>query len=248
MDLGLKNKNVAIAGGSRGIGRSIAECFAEEGANVAICARNTRDVEDTVNLVKAKDVRSVGSVLDVSSKVSFQEWIRTVEKDLGGIDIFIWNVSAQSKEWAENFNTDILSCVHCVEAVLPALEKSSSPAIVSIASQAATLSRPRYKAYPAMKAALIHYMSSLSRELTPRGIRVNSVSPSEVEYQGGIWDRIKEETPEKYEQAIQRSPLKRFAKPEEVARVVVFIASPAASFISGANILVDAASREHVQF
>lgn len=247
MDLGLRNKNVVIAGGSRGIGRSIAECFSKEEANVAICGRSETSIEETLRLLGKKS-KAIGKSLNIEDKERFQGWIKEIEQEWGGIDIFIWNISAQSREWSEGFNVDILSCINSIEYMLPLLEKSSSPSIVSIGSQASSLSKPRYKAYPAMKVALLHYMSSLSRELMPKGIRVNTVSPSEVEYPGGIWDRIREETPEKYEQAIQRSPLGRFAKPEEVARTVVFIASPAASFISGANILVDASSRDHVQF
>jgi len=247
MDLGIRNKNVIIAGGSRGIGRSIAECFSEEGANIAICGRSEISIEETLRLLGKKS-KTMGKSLNIEDKNKFQGWIKEIEQEWGGIDIFIWNISAQSKEWSESFNVDILSCINSIEYILPLLEKSPSPSIVSIGSQTSSLSKPRYKAYPAMKVTLLHYMSSLSKELISKGIRVNTVSPSEVEYPGGIWDRIRTETPKKYEQAIQRSPLRRFAKPEEVARTVVFIASPAASFISGANILVDASSRDHVQF
>lgn len=248
MDLGLYGKKALITGATLGIGYSIAEHFAQEGCNIAICARNKDQVNNTIRQLSEYGVKVMGAVADVAQFNEFKKWISEVCSNLGGLDIYISNVSAQSRDWITSFNTDILGCINGIESAIPFLKKSDNASIIAIASQSALLSNPTYKAYPAMKAALIHYISSLSREMASYKIRANSVSPSEVYFDGGIWERIRNETPEKYERALKKNVLGRFATPEDVAKAVVFIASPAASFISGTNLLIDGASKEFVHY
>lgn len=248
MDLDLRNKRILVLGGTRGIGGSISLSFAEEGGVVGACGRNQEGILQMDAKLKSIDPRSFSSRLDSMEKEGLKKWIDSSASQLGGLDHLIWVASAQSFSWEESFSTDLLGCIYSTEAALPYLKKGKSPSIVVIASKAALLKVPSYKAYSSIKAALISYASSLSRELAPSGIRVNTISPGEIYCSGGFWERIKNEDPQLYKRALRSNPLGRFGAPKEVAQAVVFLASKAASFISGANLLVDGGSLEHVQF
>jgi NAD(P)-dependent dehydrogenase (short-subunit alcohol dehydrogenase family) len=248
MDLGLAGRRVLITGASHGIGRAIAECFSDESADIGVCARRSEPPPSLVAEILKRGTRAFVQAADVAESDQLQRWIETMAEALGGVDIVVSNVSAQSRDWRTSVETDILASVALIEYCLPHLAKSDAPSIVFITSQAGLLGVPTYKSYSAVKAALISYAGSLSRELAPRGIRVNCVSPGVVLFEGGIWDRLRTERPDKFAGALEKSPMGRFCTPAEVARAVVFLASPAASYISGTNLLVDGASREHVQF
>lgn len=248
MDLELKGKKVIVTGGSRGIGKAIAEQFAEEGCDVAICARNPAPIESCVDELKKRGINAFGSIADITDRDAFREWVDLAASELGGVDIFISNVSAISMDWEECVRTDILGMVNAVEAVLPHIEKSDYGSILAISSKAALLSLPAMKSYAASKAAIISYMSSLCVELAPKGIRVNTVSPGDVFFEGGSWDMAKQHDQQAWNAAVKRNRLGRLGTPEEIAKTVVFVSSPASSFTSGANVLVDGASMDHVQF
>lgn len=248
VDLGLTDKKVIVTGGSRGIGRSIAETFIDEGSHVALCARTAGDVQRTVEALQRPGRTIIGGVVDVADTQRLRAWVAEAVQELGGLDVLVSNVSAQAFEWRRSVDVDILACVELVEAALPHLLRSSAASIVAVASQAALLAVPSFKPYSAVKAALISYMTSLSRELAPQGIRVNTVSPSEIFIQGGFWDRMKDEDPDLVSRTLARNIMGRFGTPAEVARAVVFLASPAASFIAGTNLLIDGASKDFVQF
>lgn len=248
MDLGLVGKKVLVTGGTRGIGLSIVRAFAKEGCHVGFCARNKYMINEVIKELIQSDGHIIGQAIDIGKQVLLKKWIEDSAKELNGIDIYVSNVSAQSFSWEKSFQIDMMSCVNGIEAALPFLKKSQGGSIVAIASKAAMLSVPSYKPYSALKAALIHYISSLSRELAPIGARANCVSPGEIYFKGGFWERIKREDPFLYENSLKNNPLGRFGLPEEVAKAVVFLASPAASFISGTNLMVDGAGREYVQF
>lgn len=248
MDLGLRSKRAVVVGASRGIGRAVAICLANEGCDVAVCARSPGGVATVENILSSKGVRACGVVLDVTDLQTAADWARDLPSQLGGLDILVWNVSAQSREWNRSYQTDIVACVNIVDTLVPVLQRSDCASIVGIASQAALLAVPNYKAYSAMKAAFISYLAALARDLAARGIRVNAVSPGEIDDPEGIWGRIRQERPERYAEAVRKNIRGTLGTAEEVARVVAFVASPAASLISGSNILVDGMSRDFVQF
>lgn len=246
MDLGLKGKRAVITGGSKGIGRAIAQGFASEGADVSICARNASEVAGTVAALKAKGVKAFGSALDVADGPALTAWVAASGKELGGIDALVCNVSAlavgnSAETWEKSFRTDMMHTVNAVEAALPYLEKSSCASIVLISSVSGFEVDFAAGSYGAMKAALIHYAKGLSRQLVGKGIRVNCVSPGNTYFDGGIWQNIEKNVPDLFASTLKVNPTGKFGTPEEVANGVVFISSPVASRISGTNLVIDGA-------
>ena len=252
MDLGLAGKNAVITGSTRGIGRAIANLLADEGTNLAICSRNQEEVDSAVAELSAKGVKVTGAVVDVADKASYQAWIASVGEELGGIDIFVPNVSAgggnMSEEgWEANFNIDLLGTTRGVEAAMPFLEKSSAASIVVISSTAGVETFMGPQPYNAIKGALVIHAKQLSQALAPAGIRVNCVSPGPIFIEGGAWEFIKENMTDLYDATLADIPSGRFGSAEEIATTVAFIASPAASLITGVNLVADGGFTKRVQ-
>lgn len=246
MDLGLKGKRVLITGGSKGIGRAIAEGFAAEGAHVAICARNVEEVAATVAVLKGMDVQAFGRALDVADAKMLGQWINDSAVELGGVDALVCNVSAlavgdSEETWVKSFQVDMMHSVNAVAAAVPFLEKSTSASIVLISSVSGFEVDFAAGSYGAIKAALIHYSKGLSRQLVSKGIRVNVVSPGNTYFDGGIWQNIEHSMPDLYNSTLKVNPTGKFGSPQEVASGVVFISSPVASRISGTNLVIDGA-------
>jgi NAD(P)-dependent dehydrogenase (short-subunit alcohol dehydrogenase family) len=253
MDLGLKGLKAIVTGGTKGIGRSIAEHFVAEGTDVAICARDADGVTEAVAALSARGARATGHALDVADGPALTSWIADVGATFGGIDIVVSNVSALSigqddASWQAEFNTDMMGTVRAVTAAMPFLEKSTAPSIVVISSVSGREVDFAAGPYGVFKAALVHYAKGLSFQLAGRGIRVNAVSPGNTYFPGGVWEQIEHGNPELFKQAMALNPTGRMGKPEEMARAVVFLASPAASFITGTNLVVDGALTRGVQF
>ena len=254
MDLGLKGKRAIVTGGTRGIGRAIANLLVEEGCDIGICARNAAQVEEAVSAFRGKGVKAFGSALDVADGGSFVKFIQSTAEALGGLDIFISNVSAMGsggnseEAWKRGFEVDVMGTFRGCETSLPYLEKSNAGAIVVVGSTAAVEVVGPRRAYSGFKAAVLPYAKSLARNLAPKNVRVNVVSPGSVYFKGGTWETIEHKAPERYRQALERHPMGRMAKPEEVASAVVFLASPRASFISGTNLVCDGGMTQRVQF
>ena len=253
MDLGLAGMTAVITGGTKGIGRAVAEHFAAEGCAVAICARNAEDVARTVADLSQRGVRATGRAVDVADGPALTQWIGDVGAELGGIDIVVSNVSAlaigqDEESWQAEFNTDMMGTVRAVNAAMPFLERSRAASIVVIASVSGREVDFAAGPYGVFKAALIHYAKGLSFQLAPKNIRVNSLSPGNTYFPGGVWEKIEHGNPALYKEALALNPTGRMGKPEEMARGVVFLASPAASFITGTNLVVDGALTRGVQF
>jgi 3-oxoacyl-[acyl-carrier protein] reductase len=253
MDLGLKGLNALVTGGTKGIGRRAADIFAGEGANVAICARNKGEVDEAVAALGKTGVKSFGQAVDVGDKAQLDGWIAASARALGGIDILVANVSAlavdQSEEaWQKQFQVDMLHTVRAVNSALPHLENSKAPAIVIVSSVSGREVDFTGPAYGAFKAALIHYAQRMAFELAPKMIRVNAVSPGNTYFAGGIWEHVEKNIPDLFAKALALNPTGRMAKPEEIARGIVFLASPASSFTTGTNLVIDGALTRGVQF
>jgi 3-oxoacyl-[acyl-carrier protein] reductase len=253
MDLGLKGRRALVTGGTKGIGRRIAETFTEEGADVAVCARDASEVSATIEALTKHGTTVIGQPLDVADREALVSWVVDSANQLGGIDIVVANVSALAipsgeENWRRQFDVDLMHTVRLVEAALPHLERSDAGSIVAISSVSGREIDFAAGPYGTFKAALIHYIQSLAYQLAGKGIRANTVSPGNVYFEGGVWQDIERNNPELFRQALALNPTGRMANPEEVARAVVFVASPAVPFLTGTNLVVDGALTRGVQF
>lgn len=248
MDLGLAGKKVLVTGSTRGIGRRIVETMLAEGAAVAIGARKAGEVETALSELRALGT-VVGGAVDVADEESYRAWISAMAEQLGGIDVFVQNASAGGGgTWDQCYQSDMMSAVRGVEASMPYLEKSEAGAIVFLGTTAAVETFLAPLAYNALKAGLITYSKQLSQELMKQNIRVNVVSPGPIYFKDGAWDQIQKAAPEMYDAHLAQQPSGRFGRPEEIARAVTFLASPAASWITGVNLVVDGGYTKRVQF
>jgi len=222
--------------------------LAQEGADLAICSRHQENVDQTLTELTQYPINAFGGAVDVTDQGRFSDWINEMAGQLGGIDIFVANVSPMSPKWEDAINTDIVSTVSGIDTALPWIKQSTQGSIVYIGSIASTMGAPQLAAYGSVKAAMTHYMKSLAVGLVKTGIRVNTVSPGDIIFEGGVWDKVRLENPESFKQVLKRNPRGHLGTPEEVARVVTFIASPAASLVNGAHLVVDGCSTRHVHF
>ena len=246
MDLKLANRNVVITGGSRGIGKAIAVSFAAEGANVSISARNKNDIDKTLAELKKFPNRYIGHAIDIQNRKLTEKWLNATVAELGGIDILILNASALSTIWSTAINVDLMGTIQTMEIALPFLRKSREASVIFVSSVAASTGIPGVEPYGAMKAALVNYMKSLSQALNKENIRVNVVSPGNVYFENGHWDQLKQANPKEYNDLEAACGFKRMASPEEVADCIVFLSSSRASYVSGANLLIDGGGKNHV--
>jgi len=250
MDLGLSGRRVLVSGGSRGIGKAIVECFLQEGASVAFCARGPEGVKAAQN---SFGPGAFGQAVDVTEPSQIKAWIDSAAESMGGIDIIVPNVSALAggsdlETWNKAFQTDLLGTVSMFQAALPYLKKSDAAAVVLMSSLSGREVDIFAEPYGVLKAALIHYGKTLSARHANDGIRVNTVSPGNVYFADGVWGQIEREQPDLFAQCLVANPMGRMATPEEVARATVFLASAASGFTTGTNLVIDGGLGRGVQF
>lgn len=254
MDLGLAGKKACVTGSTRGIGRAIVERLASEGCAVAVSGRKKIEVAAAVKALHQAGAKAWGRAVDLREAEPLRAWIGAAAKALGGIDILVCNASALAPGGAPEsyrvaFETDVLHTLNAVEAARPFLKRSKAAAIVAIASISGVEDYGwEESGYGAMKAALNYAMKSLANALAPKGIRVNVVSPGTIYFAGGVWEKVEKDSPEAFAASLAANPMGRMGRPEEIADVVAFVASPRASFMAGANVIVDGAFTRRVQF
>lgn len=260
MDLQLMGKKAIVTGGTRGIGRAIADTLADEGCSVAICARNADQISEAVDALKSKGVSAFGGVVDIADGNALKDWIVKAGDELGGLDILISSagamaIGADMASWEKNLQIDIFGAVNSVEAALPLLEESAKQsgdafgdaAIVAIGSTAA-VNATEPSSYGAIKGALVHYIKGVAKQNASKHVRANVVSPGTVYFEGGVWHMIEQRAPQMFKDTLARNPMGRMATPQDIANAAVFLASPCSSFTTGINMMVDGTITDRVNY
>jgi len=251
MDLGLRDKVAIITGSSRGLGLASAKALAAEGCRVCLCARGDERLRDAASEVAAAG-GDAAAVLAVPADVSRPEGVQMVvdrtAAAFGGIDILVNNVGlagggglleTSDAEWQEAIDQTLVPAIRASRLVVPHMQRRGGGAIVIIASIFGREAGGRMT-YNAVKAAEISLGKSLAQQMASSNIRVNSVSPGSILFEGGSWWRRQQADPKGIAGFVTRElPFGRFGRPDEVGDVVAFLCSPRASWISGTSVVVD---------
>ncbi len=252
MDLRIKGQKALITGGTKGIGRAIADALADEGSNVSICARNEDEVNAAVEALSAKGVTAFGQSVDVADGEALAAWISASAEVLGGIDTIVANVSGGNAPgeagWRANFEHDVLGTIRLVEGAMEYLLNSENASVLIISTTAALEKFIGAGAYNAMKAALLNYSGALAQDLGPKGIRVNAICPGPIFVEGGAWDMIKQNMTPFYEATVGDIPVGRMGSAGEVAAQAALLASPLAGYTTGTNIVIDGGFTKRIQY
>ena len=251
MDLKLTSKVAIVTGSSRGLGLASARSLAADGCHVCICARGEARLREAAAEVEAaggRHARVLAVAADVSRVEGVQQVIDRTVETFGGIDILVNNVGlagggglleTSDGQWQEAIDQTLLPAVRASRLAVPHMRRRGGGAIVIIASIFGREAGGRMT-YNAVKAAEISLGKSLAQELAPFNIRVNSVSPGSILFEGGSWWRRQQADPAAIAEFVRRElPLGRFGTPDEVGDVVAFLCSPRASWISGTSVVVD---------
>ncbi len=248
MELGLRGKVTMVTGGSRGIGKAIALGFAEEGCRLSLCARDAAGLQEAAEAITKHGVEVLTVPADLTDSGASERFVQATLDRFGRIDVLVNNVGGSRRgeleavleqDWRDVYELNFFSTLRMIRLVVPVMKRQGGGRILNIAS---IWGREAGGAmtYNASKAAVISLSKALARELAPHGVLVNSVAPGSILFPGGSWDRRQRETPTQIAQFIKDElPLGRFGRPEEVAAVVVFLASERASLVTGACITVD---------
>jgi len=235
---------VIVAGGSRGIGRSIALGFAGAGASVSICARGEEALRETEAEIASLGGTAHAARCDLGRAEDVEAYVAGATEALGGLDVLVNNASGLAggdgdEAWEAMVRIDLLGVVRATRAALGPLEASGRGAVVNVSSISGLRPSMRSPAYGAVKAALIHYTATQAPLLAARGVRINGVAPGSIEFPGGSWERRRRTDPDLYESTRRSIPFGRLGAPEEVADAVLFLASPFARWITGQTVVVD---------
>jgi 3-oxoacyl-[acyl-carrier protein] reductase len=250
MDLELREKVALTTGGSRGIGLRTARRLADEGCHCAICGRDPATLAAAAEELRQQGIRVAAIQADVTQPAEAAHVVEQCVAELGGIDILINNVGgavggrlleATDEHWMRTFELNVFQIVRMIRLAVPHLRQRGGGAIVNVASISGWHAQLAGTAqYGASKAAAIFMTERLALELVHDNIRVNIVSPGSIIWEGGSWDRFRQEHPQSFAAYVRDGfPMGRLGKPEEVADVIVFLASPRAYWINGRHIPVD---------
>jgi 3-oxoacyl-[acyl-carrier protein] reductase len=244
MQISFKGKKVVVAGGSRGIGRSIALGFANAGADVSICARGKAALDATSAEIRKHGVKAHANPCELADRNAIAAYIASAADFLGGIDILVNNASGfgggdDEAGWAKGIDIDVMATVRASNAAIPHIERSGGGVILNISSISGFGASVRAASYAAVKAAVINYTMSQALMLAPKKIRVNAIAPGSIEFPGGLWEERKTSNPQLYAGALNSIPWGRMGKPEEVANAALFLCSANASWITGQTLTVD---------
>jgi 3-oxoacyl-[acyl-carrier protein] reductase len=250
LDLGLTGHVAVVTGGTRGIGRAICKGLISEGCHVSLCARDRREVDETVSELSTGGARARGDVADVTVPGELEHLIDATAAEVGEIHHLVANVGgtigqgsldATAEDWARTFDLNVGHAIRAIRAVVRHMRTPEECSIVIISSVSGSKPGPRAQ-YGASKAAEIFLAGALARDLASRRIRINAVSPGSILFPGGGWDRFRRQHESRFEAFVQQEfPWHRLGTPQEVADVVAFVLSPRARWINGANIAVDGA-------
>ncbi len=251
MDLGLSNKVALVTGGSRGIGLRTARLFAEEGCSLGLCGRNAADLEAAAAELRSKGVRVAAMTADVTVPDQASTFVERCAAELGRIDVLVNNVGdsvggltlmeTTDEDWRRTFEINPFQIVRMSRLVVPHLRRQGGGVIINLASISGW--HPQLSGTPqygAAKSAVIYLTEHLALELARDKIRVNTVSPGSIIWGGGGWDDYRQANPDGFAAYVREGfPMGRLGAPEEIAQVIVFLASERAYWINGRHIPVD---------
>jgi NAD(P)-dependent dehydrogenase (short-subunit alcohol dehydrogenase family) len=264
MDLGLAGATVAVTGGTKGMGRAIAECFAEEGANVAVLARGSQTLEETVEALRGLgSADPLGLSTDVTDGAAVDAAFASIKERWGTLNVLVNTVGPAAarfdqlsdRDWEAVFNIGTMAAVRCVRAALPLLRAADWGRIVNISAHSTQRQSPLLVAYTASKAALKSVSKNLAKDLAAEGILVNTVSPGSIvtaSFSEGLRPMFEAEgldPTDPYDvmrwidtHFHQPADLGRAGLPREIATVVTFLGSRANGYVTGADVNVDGGS------
>lgn len=242
----LEGKVALVTGGSKGIGRAIALRFAEAGADVAIAARGPEDLERTAKEIEALGRKAAAIPTDVSDAERVQAMVDRTVEELGTLDVLVNNAGAapfmstvdqiRPDGFEKYFKVTFTSAFYATQAASKVLLGKGAGCVVNVASVAGFIASPGLTYYAGAKAALINFTKTVAREWAAHGIRVNAIAPGWIETE---MNAVGRENPEWYETIRSMIPMGRWGTAEEIAEVALFLASDAASFLTGAVIVAD---------
>lgn len=248
MDLELSGRVALITGGSRGIGRATAMALAKEGCKLGICARGMDGLNNALNELKLITPNVYGTVGDVTIRADVERFVSESANYMGGVDLLVCNVGGTSggttleatdEEWQQTLDVNLMHSVRAIRATVPYMKERGQGAIVIVSSISGWKPGPKGQ-YGSAKAAEIFLSGVLAWELAPYRIRVNTVCPGSIYFEGGPWGRFKENFPEVYDEWVDHDlPWKRLGTDAEVADVITFMLSERSRWVNGAMIPVD---------